>query len=137
MGQYHIPVNLTKRQYIDPHRLGCGLKQWEQIAAHPSTGTALLVLLFSSNCRGGGDLAYDPIVGSWAGDQIAIIGDYSEDDDLAPEHVASTIYGRCGRGADEPYVDVTDAVVKVIERELGMHCVGEGWKDWVKPGRSL
>jgi len=56
MGQYHKLVNLDKKEWVDPHQLGCGLKVWEQLANHPSTGTALLVLLAGSNGRGGGDL---------------------------------------------------------------------------------
>jgi hypothetical protein len=139
MGQYHIPVNLTKKQFINPHRLGCGLKQIEQVWAYPGTSTALLVLLFSSNNRGGGDLQadylnpdepVDSIIGSWAGDEIAIIGDYSEDTDLAPQHHASTIYDRCHEGAEDGYTDVTEAVAKVIEDVLELRRVGEGWLDW-------
>jgi hypothetical protein len=37
---------------------------------------------------------YSEFVGRWAGDRIAIIGDYAEDGDLAPEHRAGSIYGR-------------------------------------------
>lgn len=56
MGQYHYAVNLDKRQYINPHGLGDGLKLWEQ-AGHSLGGvpTALVVLLSCSNGRGGGD----------------------------------------------------------------------------------
>jgi len=56
MGQYHKLVNLDKHEWVDPHQLGCGLKVWEQLANHPSTGTALIILLAGSNGRGGGDL---------------------------------------------------------------------------------
>jgi hypothetical protein len=53
----------------------------------------LTILLASSNGRGGGDLHIDEtdarakllseyIVGRWAGDRIAIIGDYHEEDDV-------------------------------------------------------
>jgi hypothetical protein len=43
MGQYHVVVNLTKREFIHPHKLGSGLKLWEQIAsgANGGTGAAL------------------------------------------------------------------------------------------------
>jgi hypothetical protein len=56
MGQYHIPVNLDKREFVFPHRLGAGLKLWEQLANHPGTGAALIILTAVSNGRGGGDL---------------------------------------------------------------------------------
>ena len=123
MGQYHVVVNLTKREFIHPHKLGSGLKLWEQIAngANGGTGAALLVLLAASNGRGGGDLdvednwhgpervfprdnaqpgpmpeTYSEIakrtVGRWAGDQIAVVGDYAKDGDLPPEFEAEDIY---------------------------------------------
>jgi len=40
MGQYWKPVNLDKREYVDPHKLDVGLKLWEQLASHPGTGAA-------------------------------------------------------------------------------------------------
>ena len=40
MGQYWLPVNLDKREFVNPHKLGAGLKLWEQLANHP--GTCLL-----------------------------------------------------------------------------------------------
>jgi len=123
MGQYHMVVNLTKREFIHPHKLGSGLKLGEQIAngANGGTGAALLVLLAASNGRGGGDLdvtdnwhgperefprdnaqpgpmpeTYSEIakrtIGRWAGDQIAVVGDYAEDGDLPPEFEAEDIY---------------------------------------------
>jgi len=87
MGQYWIPVNLTKREFVDPHKLGTGLKLWEQLASHPGTGAALVVLLANQvEKRGGGDLEITKeskqVIGRWAGDKIAIIGDYAEEGDL-------------------------------------------------------
>ena len=163
MGQYWKPVNLDKREYINPHKLGVGLKLCEQVCSHPGTGAALLILCAAMpEVRGGGDLDLDenwhgtervfpehnlcpgPLsegyraiahrtIGRWAGDRIAIVGDYAEDTDLAPEHRASTIYGRCVKreelSADDPgdamlinlglYTDITNDVLKVIEHELG------------------
>jgi len=109
MGQYWIPVNLDKKEYIEPHDLGCGLKLWEQLASRPGTGTALVLLCAAMpEMRGGGDLdleeiedkAYQEIaartIGRWAGDRIAFVGDYAEDYDLSPEYRAESIYARCG-----------------------------------------
>ena len=107
MGQYWIPVNLTKKEFIDPHKLGTGLKLWEQLGNHPGTGDALLVLTAAMpERRGGGDLdlggddkKYAEIaertIGRWAGDRIAIVGDYAADSDLQPRFKASRIYERC------------------------------------------
>jgi len=82
MGQYHYPVNLTKKQYLDPHKFGDGLKLREFGCSSHGTLTALTYLLASSNGRGGGDFADGLLAGTWAGDKIAIIGDYSEKNDI-------------------------------------------------------
>lgn len=44
MGQYWLPVDLDKQENINPCRLGCGLKLWELLVSHPSTGAGFLVL---------------------------------------------------------------------------------------------
>lgn len=109
MGQYWIVANLDKREFIHPHKLGCGLKLGEQVANHPSTGTALLILTAAMpEQRGGGDLDLSPApitepyqeiahrtIGHWAGDRIAVIGDYAEREDLPLEDDADLIYDLC------------------------------------------
>lgn len=89
MGQYHYVCNKTKHEYLNPHGFGDGLKLMEFGCSAGGTMTALAILLASSNGRGGGDARIDhdhaliEVVGSWAGDEIAIIGDYSEEGDIA------------------------------------------------------
>lgn len=96
MGQYHKIVNLDKREFLDPSKLGAGEKAWEQFANYPSTPQALILLISSSNGRGGGDLdGPDDVLGRWAGDRIAMVGDYSEREDLPPQHDADLIYALC------------------------------------------
>lgn len=166
MGQYWIPVNLTKREYVNPHKLGAGLKLWEQLASHPGSGSALIVLCANMPIRrGGGDLDLDEnwhgpertfpkhnstpatmpddyqdcakrTIGRWAGDRIAIVGDYAEDTDLpkvASRIPASKIYHLCFGESDEKgptFTDVTDDVCRVIEHELQGRFVGDGWREW-------
>ena len=102
MGQYWMCINLDKKEFIDPHKLGSGLKLWEQIANHPGVGTALIILTAAMpEPRGGGDFDLDnnwhgpertlpehsitpgPMpeeyptvakrtIGRWAGDRIAL-----------------------------------------------------------------
>jgi hypothetical protein len=188
MGQYRKPVNLDKHEFIYPHKLGTGLKLWEQLANAPGTGAALIVLTAAlPETRGGGDFDleenwhgpertfpehdvtpgpmpedYAPIaqrtIGRWAGDRIALIGDYAEDGDLGDSPVfqtpkgndplklipASKVYGLC---TDEPtnedperqaeiealggaWKDITDDVALVIEHELNGKFEGEGWRNW-------
>jgi len=133
MGQYWKLVNLDKKEYVHPHRVGCGLKLGEQISSHPGTGTALLILCAAMPAsRGNGDLQADPgVVGRWAGDRIALVGDYAEHDDLPDEFEAESIYKRCSEDGD--YEDITDMIVPVIERELNVKFVNPsgGWGHWV------
>ncbi|HEV2500703.1 MAG TPA: hypothetical protein VGY31_14090 [Terriglobia bacterium] len=101
MGQYHVLVNLDKRQLVVPTRLGDGLKLME-FGDGGATLTALAILLAQDNGRGLGDLhvampdtplesweqgkcglkrirtPYAHLVGSWAGDRIIIAGDYGD-----------------------------------------------------------
>lgn len=131
MGQYWIPVNLDKKEYVHPHKLGCGLKLWEQLANNPSTGDAILILCSAMpERRGGGDLQEHPVVGRWAGDRIAWIGDYAEAGDL-PKENASVIYEEvmdCHYEDGEGWTDVTDLVCEVIEIELEGKFEGTGWR---------
>ena len=150
MGQYYLIVNLTKREFIDPRKLGIGLKAIEQFASFPGMPQALFALLICSNGRGGGDLAlyessnYGPpgqdwspkepvaeydgnytrhefreVIGRWAGDRIAVIGDYAEDADIVPpaSDPASRIYDFC---RDGDYADITHLVRPLLAAELGV-----------------
>lgn len=159
MGQYHVTANLSKKEFVHPHALGDGLKLIEQAGSGPGgIGTALILLLAASNGYGGGDFdAGDQsgIIGRWAGDQVAIVGDYAEPDDLAPEHEAELIYDLCGTRREvaeqvahladyakkrvqpeyaeraarlqsmELYVDITPLVRSFLERE-GIAAYGDG-----------
>lgn len=100
MGQYHLTVNLDKREFIHPYGLGAGLKLCEQTGLY-SIPNAIHMLLAISNGRGGGDFRDDPaveaVVGRWGGDRIAVVGDYTEASDLGPEDRAEFIYSLCAR----------------------------------------
>lgn len=139
MGQYWIPVNLDKKEFIHPHRLGTGLKLWEQLANPLGTGAALIILQAAMPYpRGGGDLnTHEGVVGRWAGDRVVLIGDYAEKDDIPGfEGDASLIYDQCRSLAyEEPpgeYTDISDMVCAVIESELGGKYEGDGWRSFVR-----
>lgn len=109
MGQYHLVANLSRKEFIDPHKLGVGLKLVEQLHSRASTPHAIFILLAASNGtggRGGGDLrgAGPDVIGRWAGDQIAIIGDYAEESDL-PKHNAKKIYEQISNSKEETPLD--------------------------------
>lgn len=128
MGQYHHLVNLDKMEYLHPHKLGSGLKLWEQLASG-MPGKALTVLLASaSNGSGGGDLEPHPMVGHWRGDRIAMLGDY---DDASSYTLGD---GTTASGAEiyssDKLKDITEDVCEVIENELGGKFIGDGWRDF-------
>ena len=79
MGQYYRIVNVKKKQYITPHTFGDGAKLMEFSMSANGVLAGLVILLADGNGRGGGDLnSENPIVGSWAGDNIVIAGDYAD-----------------------------------------------------------
>ena len=79
MGQYYKIVNIKKKQYITPHTFGDGSKLMEFSMSANGVLAGLAILLADGNGRGGGDLgSKNDIVGSWAGDNIVIAGDYAD-----------------------------------------------------------
>lgn len=79
MGQYFLVVNLDKREFLNPHEFGDGIKLLEFGCSANGTLTGLTILLRRSNETGGGDLQdFNEFTGRWAGDRIVIIGDYDE-----------------------------------------------------------
>lgn len=127
MGQYWISVNLDKNEYFSSWELDTGAKLWEQLA-NPLTSAAWVVLLAAEREeRGGGDLEMGEdgseyaeiarrIVGRWAGDRVAMVGDYAEDSDLLPDDHAASIYQAC-RGGDG-WENITPDLLTVLNHEL-------------------
>jgi hypothetical protein len=79
MGQYFVAVNHTKKEYACPWCLGGTAKLWEWCAQ--PTAAIFPYLLRKSTQTGGGDIAdpeTSPLAGSWAGDQVELVGDYDE-----------------------------------------------------------
>lgn len=86
MGQYYVAVNITKKQYIQPHACGDGAKLMELGCSAMGTMSCLAILLADGNGRGGGDLrSENPLIGSWAGDKIVLAGDYADEGKFMPK----------------------------------------------------
>ena len=145
MGQYHLTVNLDKKEFLMPHKLGVGLKLREQLGSSDSTPDALFILLACSNGYGGGDFFDNEnhMVGRWAGDRIAVVGDYAEITDLPMMFGANSIYGLCHSyqvecpewgcvaDASSHYLDITDLVIPVMELNnptLKVDMESKGWR---------
>ena len=104
MGQYYKVFNKTKKEYLNPHTFGNGLKLMEFTSDGKGILQGLSLLLANGNGRGGGDLHSDnPLIGSWSGHSITIEGDYADDtlwDELEP-----TIYGDNDNHVPNPRYD--------------------------------
>jgi hypothetical protein len=109
MGQYHKVYNVSKREFIHPHRIDNGLKLMEQVGHERSTATALFLLLANSNGRGGGDARPHDLIGHWAGDRILIQGDYAEKGDPAYKSPKTL----------DAYTDISSQVLDMLNNEFG------------------
>lgn len=128
MGQYYKVVNITKREFITPHAFNDGLKLMEFGLSGKGTMSGLAILLASGNGRGGGDLNSDsPVVGSWAGDQIVIAGDYGDEGLFVPDDFAGNLYQYAG----ENYRDISPMVWEAL---LGDHYLRQEMQEEMKSG---
>lgn len=131
MGQYHQIFNLDKREFINPHVLGCGLKLREQANTAPGTLQALFAALVCSNNRGGGDFGKHEWVGRWVGDRVVVVGDYTEPDDIPGYPDAKTL-----GGGGSVFADVSALAASWIEQEYEGQFKGGGWRDFVSGGEA-
>lgn len=110
MGQYYKIVNQTKKEYLHPHKFDTGFKLLEWLGTD-IVSIALPLLLVNSNGRGGGDINEESlqdsgILGSWAGDNIVISGDYNEETDK----------GYVDWEDLENYTDISDKLLNYITK---------------------
>lgn len=108
MGQYHKAINLDRLEYLNPSAFGDGDKLTEFAFSAGGMMSALAALLAASSGRGFGDLhsrsaaregvrgqdewlaecgytaelVDELMLGRWAGERIAIVGDYADKSDL-------------------------------------------------------
>jgi len=120
MGQYFKVVNTTKGQTLNPYSFGSGAKLMEFKSDGMSIMQGLGILLAEGNNRGGGDLRSDnPIIGSWAGDNIVITGDYADEGKFVPKkNSKDNLYTYC----DENFVDISNEVIRAL-------CDDSWWRD--------
>ena len=110
MGQYYKIVNIKKKQYITPHTFGDGAKLMEFGMSASGVLAGLAILLADGNGRGGGDLhSENDIVGSWAGDNIVVAGDYADDGKFVKE-ADRNLYNVASNEGEDISVKVLDAL---------------------------
>lgn len=140
MGQYHMLINVDRKELVYPHDIGLGLKQWEH-AGYGGAGTladAMYILTMTSPNRGGGDFEWTAISGRWVGDRVMVVGDYTEDEDI-PDSVEITHNGQIVRGSDlywyaqEEYDNISGQVAVALETifDFQIKDSESGWKDRV------
>ena len=145
MGQYFLAVNLDRLEFLDPAWLGDALKL-RALAHGLNTPVTLVALLTTSGGRGSGDFNVDDpdgVQGRWAGDRVAIVGDYAEDGDLPNAPIpASEIYASCREGRD--FINISELVAAWLERVLQGRFVGvpatrgvPGTRCFVRPGQTV
>jgi len=127
-------ANLDKKEFVNPHVLGCGLKLMEQFGVEHGTGSALLLLLSSDPGAHCG--SESPFVGRWHGDRIVVAGDYTnphiyngccdpdEREDLMSED------NRFPLKEDDFFTDISLEVARIIEEALRGEFYGDGWRDF-------
>ena len=136
MGQYHILVNVDKREMVEPWDLALGSKQWEHTGdfRYPLVGSladAMYILTMTSPNRGGGDLPQTTISGNWAGDRVMIVGDYTEDSDLPAEFLGAQLY----ETALDSYTNISPMVRDAFTTVFGIQWEAE--ESQFTPGRYM
>jgi len=123
MGQYFKAVNLDKQEYICPWCLGGGAKLWEWAANNQ--GSIFTLLLRKSDEGGGGDFygyhkgcgeggaircPLSRIAGRWAGDRVALVGDYD----------SSRLYelSDCFRNISKDVAEEWNAFIELPDRKI-------------------
>lgn len=115
MGQYHRLVNLDKKEWVDPHGLGLGVKQYEHTGCEGSLADAIYLLVMTSPASGGGDWAETSVSGRWVGDRVVILGDYTERIAGFPDEFARGLYTQVER----EYLDITKEVLEGLSDVWG------------------
>lgn len=130
MGQYHILVNLDKKEIVSPNGLGLGLKQYEHTACEGSLSDAMYLLVMSSPAQGHGDLPLvEGVNGRWCGDRVVIVGDYTTQDSAPEIPYAETIY----QIANETYKNITPDIRNAFETIFDIGYKKEmigNWESW-------
>jgi hypothetical protein len=131
MGQYYKVVNTTKKQVMIPHSFGSGAKLMEFSSDGMSIMQGLAVLLADGNGRGGGDLnSSNSIVGSWAGDQIVVAGDYADEGNFVDD-ATKNLYE-----VSETYEDISFKVIEALcddkwyREDYYNEWKNRGFQDW-------
>ena len=120
MGQYHMLVNIDKKEYVDPWGFD-GLAKAQEELHNKITPAGLFFLMVCPAARGVGDFDEGEYAGRWHGDRVVVLGDYFEADDFegAADLDWSTIR--------EEWTNIADGLAQALIAEG----YSPGW-DWQK-----
>ena len=113
MGQYHKLINITKKEFVSGLDTGMMAKHYEQIGFQGSMADVLycLVIAQGNEKRGGGDTDGHDFIGRWAGDDIAVVGDYyTESSDYWKYR---DLYNKVEE--DENYINISSSIRSMLE----------------------
>lgn len=115
MGQYWVAVNLDRGQHLSSL---AGSKLSEQTGSYGSPPGVLFALL-TTGVDDADTVGADGqrLVGSWAGERVVFVGDYTEDCDLPDVPDASGLFERC---ADGELPDVTADLAPLLTTFFGL-----------------
>ena len=134
MGQYHRLVNFTKKEYVNPHEFGNGLKLLEQTGWEFAFSNVTHFLLAKCSGRGGGDFHSD-MAGIWGGDRVSLVGDYAEPGDFPfltePEfhEMMNDVWPKDEKNSPGVYTNISSDLAGEIEDMLDVKYEGTGWKE--------
>jgi hypothetical protein len=130
LGQYYLVANMDRKEFLAPDQFGEGIKLLAFGLGSGGTMTGLAILLAPSEGRrfliatrhGVIERPTHPIIGRWAGQRIAIIGDY-----LMPDHAPEIdIPGEQGDlyfsidAQEDGWVDISEHVIATMESVYGI-----------------
>jgi hypothetical protein len=116
VGQYHILVNIDKKEFVHPHNIGLGLKQYEQTGIEGSLSDAMYLLSMSSPEGGGGDFPkIEGVSGRWCGDRIVIVGDYTLADAIPGFSDSDSLYEIATRSYEDISEKIRNAFTAIFD----------------------
>ena len=128
MGQYHILVNIDKKEVVIPHDIGLGARQYEQTGVEGSLSDAMYLLSMSSPEGGGGDFPeVIDVSGRWCGDRIVVVGDYTRADAIPGFLDSDSLYEIAIRNYTNISEKIREAFGKIFDIEYEKDSLGI-WK---------
>lgn len=120
MGEYFVICNFDRKEALDPGAFGHGYKPGNFLHGALNRGVLhglLHLLSLSGSIRGVQERASDPLFGRWAGQRIAIVGDYYQGQVAGIAWEQDLQYLDVRNGQDG-WVDISEHVVRAIGGEL-------------------